>query len=155
MDFIQILPIIIGVIALAVGIGAGKFLFAVNTKKQVEEAEQQVQKILSDAKNQAETIKREKQLEAKEKSVQLKAEHEREVLDRNRKINDSENRIKQKEQSINTKLESLDKQAKENDTIKDHLNRQIEVINQKRTGETPGGAYPQVGKNCRINSRGS
>jgi ribonuclease Y len=133
MDFIQILPIIIGVIALAVGIGAGKFLFAVNTKKQVEEAEQQVQKILSDAKNQAETIKREKQLEAKEKSVQLKAEHDREVLDRNRKINDSENRIKQKEQSINSKLESLDKQAKENDTIKDHLNRQIEVINQKRT----------------------
>ena len=133
MDFIQILPIIIGVIALAVGIGAGKFLFAVNTKKQVEEAEQQVQKILSDAKNQAETIKREKQLEAKEKSVQLKAEHEREVLDRNRKINDSENRIKQKEQSINSKLESLDKQGKENDTIKDHLNRQIEVINQKRT----------------------
>lgn len=133
MDFNQILPIIIGVIALAVGIGAGKFLFAVNTKKQVEEAEQQVQKILSDAKNQAETIKREKQLEAKEKFVQLKAEHDREVLDRNRKINDSENRIKQKEQSINTKLESLDKQAKENDTIKDHLNRQIEVINQKRT----------------------
>jgi ribonuclease Y len=133
MDFNQILPIIIGVIALAVGIGAGKFLFAANTKKQVEEAEQQVQKILSDAKNQAETIKREKQLEAKEKFVQLKAEHDREVLDRNRKINDSENRIKQKEQSINSKLESLDKQAKENDTIKDHLNRQIEVINQKRT----------------------
>lgn len=133
MDFNQILPIIIGVIALAVGIGAGKFLFAVNTKKQVEEAEQQVQKILTDAKSQAETLKKERLLEAKEKFVQLKAEHDREVLDRNRKINDSENRIKQKEQSINTKLESLDKQAKENDTIKDHLNRQIEVINQKRT----------------------
>lgn len=133
MDFNQILPIIIGVIALAVGIGAGKFLFAANTKKQVEEAEQQVQKILSDAKSQAETLKKERLLEAKEKFVQLKAEHDREVLDRNRKINDSENRIKQKEQSINSKLESLDKQAKENDTIKDHLNRQIEVINQKRT----------------------
>ncbi|MGB4770682.1 MAG: ribonuclease Y [Chitinophagaceae bacterium] len=133
MDFNQILPIIIGVIALAVGIGAGKFLFAVNTKKQVEEAEQQVQKILSDAKSQAETLKKERLLEAKEKFVQLKADHDREVLDRNRKINESENRIKQKEQSINTKLESLDKQAKENDTIKDHLNRQIEVINQKRT----------------------
>lgn len=133
MDFNQILPIIIGVIALAVGIGAGKFLFAANTKKQVEEAEQQVQKILSDAKSQAETLKKERLLEAKEKFVQLKAEHDREVLDRNRKINDSENRIKQKEQSINSKLESLDKQAKENDSIKDHLNRQIEVINQKRT----------------------
>lgn len=133
MDFNQILPIIIGVIALAVGIGAGRFLFAANTKKQVEEAEQQAQKILSDAKTQGETLKKERLLEAKEKFVQLKAEHDKEVLERNRKINDSENRIKQKEQSINSKLDNLDKQSKENDTIKEHLNRQIEVINQKRT----------------------
>lgn len=133
MDFNQILPIIIGVIALAVGIGAGRFLFAANTKKQVEEAETQAQKILSDAKTQAETLKKERLLEAKEKFVQLKAEHDKEVLERNRKINDSENRIKQKEQSINSKLDNLDKQSKENDTIKEHLNRQIEVINQKRT----------------------
>lgn len=133
MDFNQILPIIIGVIALAVGIGAGKFLFSANTKKQIEEAEQQAVKIVSDAKTQAETIKKERMLEAKEKFVQLKAEHDKEVLDRNRKINDAESRIKQKEQSINSKLENLDKQAKENDTIKEHLNRQIEVINQKRT----------------------
>ncbi len=133
MDFNQILPIIIGVIALAVGIGAGKFLFAANTKKQVEEAEEQAQKIISDAKSQSETLKKERLLEAKEKFVQLKAEHDREVLDRNKKINDSENRIKQKEQSVNAKLENLDKQSKENDSIKEHLNRQIEVINQKRT----------------------
>lgn len=133
MDLTLILPIIIGVIALAVGIGAGKFLFSANTKKQIEEAEQQASKIVSDAKAQAETIKKERMLEAKEKFVQLKAEHDKEVLDRNRKINDAESRIKQKEQSINSKLENLDKQAKENDTIKEHLNRQIEVINQKRT----------------------
>jgi ribonucrease Y len=133
MDLNQILPIIIGVIALVIGIAAGKFLFAVNTKKQVEEAEQLSQKIIQDAKSQAETLKKEKLLEAKEKFVQLKADHDREVLDKNKKANDAENRIRQKEQSLNSKLEGLDKQAKENDTIKDHLNRQIEVINQKRT----------------------
>jgi ribonuclease Y len=133
MDFNQILPIIIGVVALAAGIIAGKLLFARDTRKQVEEAELQTQKILSDAKSQAETLKKEKLLEAKEKFVQLKAEHDRDVLERNKKINDSENRIKQKEQSVNSKLENLDKQAKENETIKEHLNRQIEVINQKRT----------------------
>lgn len=133
MDFNQILPIIIGVIALAAGIVAGKLIFARDTKKLVEEAEQQTQKILSDAKSQAETLKKEKLLEAKEKFVQLKSDHDREVLEKNKKVNDSENRIKQKEQSVNSKLENLDKQAKENDSIKEHLNRQIEVINQKRT----------------------
>jgi len=133
MDLNLFLPIIIGVIALAAGIGAGKFLFSANTKKQLEEAEQEANKLVSDAKAQAETIKKEKMLEAKERFVQLKAEHDRETLERNKKINDTENRIRQKEQSINSKLETLDKQSKENDSIKEHLNRQIEVINQKRT----------------------
>ena len=129
----QTLTIIIGVVALLAGIGAGKFLFARNTRRQVEEAEQQTQKMLADAKIQSENLKKEKLLEAKERFVQLKSEHDREVLDRNRKINDSEAKIKQKEQSINLKLENLDRQNKENDTIKENLNRQIEVINQKRT----------------------
>jgi len=133
MDLNQILPIIIGVIALAVGIGAGKLLFAKDTKRQLEEAAQQAEKIVTDARSQAETIKKERMLEAKEKFVQLKAEHDREVLERNKKVNDAEVRIRQKEQSINSKLENLDKQSKENEAIKENLNRQIEVINQKRT----------------------
>jgi ribonucrease Y len=133
MDFNQILPIIIGVIALAIGIGAGKFLFAKDTRKQLDEAAQQAEKIIADARLQSETLKKEKMLEAKEKFVQLRAEHDKEVLERNKKINDSETRIKQKEQSINSKLENLDRQTKENEAIKENLNRQIEVINQKRT----------------------
>src|SRR5438094_822644 len=97
----QLLPIIIGIAALIVGIVLGKFIFAKNTKKQVEEADQQAQKILSDSKLQAETLKKEKLLEAKERFVQLKAEHDKEVFQRNQKIGEAENRIKQKEQSIN------------------------------------------------------
>ena len=56
----NILSIIIGVAALVAGILAGKAIFAKNTKKQVEDAEQQAQKILSDAQQQSETIKKEK-----------------------------------------------------------------------------------------------
>ena len=55
------------------------------------------------------------------------------MLEKNRRVNDTESRIKQKEQSINQKLENLDKQAKDNDTIKENLTRQIEVVNLKRT----------------------
>ncbi|HMP86380.1 MAG TPA: ribonuclease Y [Lacibacter sp.] len=128
-----IMYVIIAAIALVAGIVAGKFIFAKNTQKRTEEAEEQAKKIVKEAEMRAETIKKEKALEAKEKFVQLKAEHDREILDRNRKINDTENRIRQKEQSINQKENNLDKQIKENEAIKENLNRQIEVVNHKRT----------------------
>ena len=122
-----------------VGIVAGKIFFAKNTQKQVEDAEAQARKIVSDAQTTAENLKKEKLLEAKEKFVQLKSEYDKDVLERNRKMNDVESRIKQKEQTfsqkeqtINQKLENLDKQAKDNDVIKENLNRQIEVVNLKR-----------------------
>jgi ribonucrease Y len=125
--------IIVGLIALIAGIFVGKPIFAKNTEKQVDDARQQTKKIIGDAMVAAENLKKEKLLEAKEKFVQLKAEHDREVLEKNRRINDGEARIKQKEQGINQRLENLDKQAKDNDVIKENLNRQIEVVNQKRT----------------------
>ncbi len=128
-----VVSIIIGAISLIVGALAGKFLFAKNTKKQVEDAEHQAQTILKEAELRAETVKKEKQLEAKERFVQLKSEHEKEVNERNRKVGEAENRIKQKEISINQKEAGLDKQAKENDVIKENLNRQIELVNLKRT----------------------
>ncbi|MCM5529603.1 ribonuclease Y [Parasegetibacter sp. NRK P23] len=128
MDFV-----IIGVVCIAVGIIAGKFIFAKNTRKQIEDAEQQARKIVGDAQANAETLKKEKMLEAKERFVQLKAEHDKEVLQRNQKISEGENRIKQKEQALNQKGDQLDKQIKENEAIKENLNRQIELVNIKRT----------------------
>ncbi len=132
MDSTMILAIV-GITSLIVGVIAGKLIFAKNTQHKVQEAEQQAQKIISDAQSNAETLKKEKLLEAKEKFVQLKSDYDRDVLERNRKVGESENRIKQKEISITQKESGLDKQIKENEAIKENLNRQIEVINVKRT----------------------
>ena len=129
----NIIYIIIGVSALIIGIIAGKFIFAKNTRIQIEEAEILAQSTLKEAEIRAETIRKEKELEAKEKFVQMKAEHDKEVLERNRKMGEGENRIRQKEQSINQKENNLDKQMKENEAIKENLNRQIELVNIKRT----------------------
>ncbi|HNA97750.1 MAG TPA: ribonuclease Y, partial [Chitinophagaceae bacterium] len=129
----NILYIIIGVAALLLGLVAGKLIFAKNTRKKVEEAELQSQTILKEAELRAETIRKEKELEAKEKFVQMKSSHDKEVFEKNKKIIDSENRIRQKEQSVNQKENNLDKQIKENDAIKQNLNRQIELVNIKRT----------------------
>ena len=124
--------LITGVIALLAGIILGKLIFAKDTRKRVEDAESQSQQIISEAQLKAETLKKEKILEAKEKFVQLKAEYDKEVLERNRKMNEGENRIKQKEHTLNQKTEQLERQVKENDAIKQNLNRQIEVVNLKQ-----------------------
>ncbi len=129
----NILAIIIGVVALIIGILIGKVIFAKDTRKKVEDAESQAQTILREAELRAETTRKEKELEAKEKFVQMKAAHDRETNERNRKMSESENRARQKEQTISQKEVSIDKQIKENEAIKENLNRQIDLVNIKRT----------------------
>jgi len=128
----NILTIIAAVVALIAGIIAGKFIFAKDTKKRVDEAGEHAQKIVADAQITSENLKKEKLLEAKEKFVQLKADHDRDILERSRKINENENKVRQKEQTINQKTEQVDRQLKENDAIKQNLNRQVEVISIKQ-----------------------
>ena len=89
----SILAIMIGIAGSIIGIIAGKFIFAKNTQKQLQEADLQAQKIIAEAqlnadkqKKDADTYKKERELEAKERFVQLKSEHEREVNQRNHKI---------------------------------------------------------------------
>ncbi len=128
-----ILYIIIGVVSLATGAILGKFIFAKNSGKLYEDAKAEAEKIVADAQKQAENLKKEKMLEAKEKFVQMKAEHDKDVLQRTQKLSESENRIKQKEQSLSQKDANLEKQMKENEAIKENLNRQTEIVNTKRT----------------------
>ena len=128
-----IIYIIIGAVAIVVGILLGKVIFAKNTQKNIEEAEAQSQKIITEGRLKAATFKKEKELEAKERFVQLKSEHDKDVLQRNQKINEGESRIRQKEQSLNAKEGNLEKQLKENDAIRENLNRQTEIVNLKRT----------------------
>mgnify|MGYP000188345423 FL=1 len=127
-----ILLLIIGGASGIGGLLIGRFAFAKNTKKQVEDAENQAASILKEAELRAETIKKEKQLEAKERFVQLKADHDRELLEKNKKIGEAENRIKQHELSINQKAVILEKQINDNEAIKEKLNREIDLVNIKR-----------------------
>ena len=118
-----ILLLIIGGASGIGGLLIGRFAFAKNTKKQVEDAENQAASILKEAESRGENIKKEKQLEAKERFVQLKADHDRDLLEKNKKIGEAENRIKQNELSINQKAVVLDKQINDNEAIKEKLNR--------------------------------
>ncbi len=128
-----IIYVIVAAAALAAGVFGGKMLLSKNTDKQVQEAELQAQKIIAEAQLKADTYKKEREIEAKEKFAQLKIDNEKDVMQRTQKIAENENRLKQKEQSLSQKEANADKQLKENETIKTTLNKQIEVVNQKRT----------------------
>ena len=58
----NILSIIVGAAALIIGLVAGKFIFAKNTGRKIEEAELQSQTILREAELRAETIRKKKEL---------------------------------------------------------------------------------------------
>ena len=128
-----IIYIIIGIAALIAGVLAGKVLFAKNTDKQVQEAELESKKLIAEAQLKADSYKKEREIEAKERFAQMKIDNEKDIMQRTQKIVEGENKIKQKEQSLNQKETNVDKQVKDNDLIKDNLNKQIEIVNVKRT----------------------
>ncbi|HQE12235.1 MAG TPA: ribonuclease Y, partial [Flavipsychrobacter sp.] len=127
-----IIVAIVSVAAILIGIFLGKFIFAKNTQNQIDEANQQAQKLIEDAKTLAETLKEKKLLEAKEQFLQLKSAHEMETLVKNQKMAEAENRVKQQQQSWNDKNSSLQKQINENEQLKQHLDKQLEVVTIKR-----------------------
>jgi ribonuclease Y len=128
----MIITVVAAIVALLIGIIAGKFIFNKNTQKLIDDAQQQADRILKEAETQAETIKEKKKLEAKEYYLQQKSEHEKNVMQRNQKLTDGENRLKQKEKDLNDKTQQAQKQIQEYDQKKVNLDRQLEVVSKKQ-----------------------
>lgn len=128
----MIITVVAAIVALLIGIIAGKFIFNKNTQKFIDDAQQQAERIVKEAETQAETIKEKKKLEAKEYYLQQKSEHEKNVMQRNQKLTDGENRLKQKEKDLNDKTQQAQKQIQEYDQKKVNLDRQLEVVSKKQ-----------------------
>ena len=95
--------------------------------------------ILRKAKDEAESLKKAKMLEAKEKFINLKADYEKEVAEREQKLRQMENQhnqkeqaIKQKYQEINHKNQELQNENKKLDAVRENLNNQIVLVDNKR-----------------------
>ncbi len=116
--------IVIGVVAFLAGAGVAWVLIykALSSRSR---------KIIHEAEAEAEVIKKEKILQAKEKFFQLKAEHEKEINSRNAKVVSIENKLKQKEATYSQHMEELQRKKKENDSIRDNLSQQLELVETK------------------------
>ena len=89
-------------------------------------------KIIKEAENEAEVIKKNKLLEVKEKFLNKKAELEKEVAARNQKIQQVENKLKQREMVLNQKHEELQRKRNETEAIRENLDAQLVVIDKKK-----------------------
>lgn len=123
MDNIIIIVSVLG--SLALGAVIAWVLINQRSKKAAND-------IINEAKQKAEIIKKDKQLEAKEHFMRLKEEHEKDLNAKNQNIQQVENRLKQKEQSLNQKLENFNKKEKELDSIKENLSNQLEIVSKKK-----------------------
>jgi len=133
MEIVEILGYVFAVIAgIAIGVVVGRFLLRNLLKQQEVAAQNKVKKILKEAENNAEILKKNKLLEAKEKFLQMKAEHEQEVNAKNNNINQRENTMKQKEQSVNQRMENFNKKEQELDKHKSNLEKQTELAIKKQ-----------------------
>jgi ribonucrease Y len=135
----MITAIIVGLVALLIGVMIGKIVFKANVQQQLENAKaieenarREADTMLKEARLEAEAVKKERMMEAKERFLKLKEEHNQEIEARNRKIQESENRAKQKEQSLSSKLENISRKEKELDEAKAGFQAQMEVVAKKR-----------------------
>ena len=94
---------------------------------------QRAELIINNAKNEAEVIKKEKLFEVKEKGIQMKAEVEKLANARNSKLQQAEARNKQREQQLQQKNDELNRKHKENESIKENMEKQLVIIDQKKS----------------------
>ena len=115
----MLLTIIVAIVALAVGVGGGYYLFLKVVKGKYNE-------MVEAATKEAEVIKEKKLLEVKEKFLNKKSELEKEVQQRNQHIQQSENKLKQREISLNQRQEELGRRKNDLD------NQQQRIENEKK-----------------------
>ena len=134
------MEIIIGAVALVVGLGVG-FPFGIHYRKKVSEkeissAEEEGKRIINEAIKSAETKKKEALLEAKEEILKNRSEYEKEEKSRRADLQRQENRLQQKEENLDRKTEALEKReeslAQKHAAI-DKENEEIKVIKRSQT----------------------
>lgn len=144
MDHIGLLIALLLVVS-AVSAVIGYFVRKSIAEAKIASAEKAAQRIIEDAKRDAETLKKELILEMKDEAHKSRLEVEREIRERRLEIQKQENRLVQKEEILDRRSEMLDKKeeslekreeslAKKQEEIEE-MNSKLEELVKKQTEE--------------------
>ena len=120
-----IIPIITGIVCLAVGVIIG-FLYRKSVaEKEIGSAETEATRIINEAIKAGETKKRESILEAKDEIHKQRVEADRELKERRNETQQLERRLIQREEALDKKSDMLDRKN-------DDLNRQLDASQKEK-----------------------
>jgi len=107
------LYIITGIIGIILGVGCGYFIRKYLAEAKIASAEEAAKKIVKEAEEKSQSLKKEKILEAKEEVHRLRSEFEKETKERRQELQKLERRMLQKEEALDKKTSFLEKKEEE------------------------------------------
>ena len=119
---------IFSILLVVVGLFVGAFIMLIINKLKVSAAQKEADKLIQDAKREAEKAKRDGILELKEESYKLKNQTDAEVKEKKKELNELNQRIDNREMSLDKRDELLTEREKNLDLKdKDLLAKQKEI----------------------------
>jgi len=106
--------VIIAIVAVIAGAVIGIIVRKKMVESKLDSAEEYSRKVMLEASKQAETIRKEAQLQAKDKLYQMKLEFEEETRSRRKELQNQEKRLFQKEETLDKKMEQLEQRERAN-----------------------------------------
>jgi len=128
--------ILIGLGAAVLGLVLGLIISSIREKSNASQltknAKREANVILSKAKSEGESTKKDKIFQAKERFLELKSEHEQVISSREKKMNEAEKRTRDKESQISSELSKNRKLSTDFETkIKDYDHR-LDILTKRK-----------------------
>ena len=105
----MLIKILIGVIALVIGLAGGYLIRKSVAESKIRSAEEEAKKIIEDAAKDTEAVKKEAILEAKDEAHKIRMEAEQDAKERRGELQKTEKRLIQKEETLDRKAEALER----------------------------------------------
>jgi len=129
----DVIYLVVGLVALAVGFGIAKFLEVKKASGIMKQARAGARKKIEEAKQKGDQIRKDKMLQAKEKFIELKSEHEKVILTRDKKIEEAEKRTREKESKVSLELDKNRKLNKDLERQTESYTSKLEQVENKES----------------------
>jgi len=123
--------IVLVLIALLAGVGAGILVVRVISRRKLESSESLSARIVDEAKKEADNIKKESILQAKENLLKAKTEFEKESKERKQDLDNLEKRIRSKEENLDKRLDGLSQKENQIEGREKNLVNKENQLNEK------------------------
>ncbi len=120
-------------VGITVGFLIAKAMEKAREKKLLSGTRKEAATILTEAKIDADSLKKEKILQAKEKFIELKSEHEKVILGREKKISDVEKRIRDRESQVASEVDKNKRLNKSLEQKENDYNKKLDFLDNRES----------------------